>query len=85
MGCEQRFVPRKPDVWGTRSDMTVTFLWGLCADVAGVEAAGDGGIGSAFEDGAAVGEDGHFVGGDAEAEEEVVVADLGDGAGEALL
>lgn len=57
----------------------------LRADVASVEAAGDGGVGGAFEDGAAVGENGHFVGGDAEAEEEVVVADFGDGAGEAFL
>ena len=54
-------------------------------DVAGVEGAGDGGIGGAFEDGAAVGKDGHFVGRDAGAQEEIVAADISDGAGEAML
>ena len=55
------------------------------ADVAGVEGAGDGGVGGAFEDGAAVGENGHFIGRDAEAQEEVVVAHVRNGAREALL
>src|SRR5712692_9650494 len=53
------------------------------ADVAGVEGTCDGGIFCAFEDGAAVGEDGHFVGRDAETEQEFVVADVGDGGREA--
>src|SRR5260221_13858612 len=53
------------------------------ADVAGVEGTRDGGIFCAFEDGAAVGEDGHFVGRDAEAKKELVVADVEDGGREA--
>jgi len=53
------------------------------ADVAGVEGASDGGILGAFQDGATVGEHGHFIGRDAEAEKEIVVADVGDGGGEA--
>jgi hypothetical protein len=54
------------------------------ADVAGVEGAGDGGIFGAFEDGATVGEDRHFVRRDTEAEKEFVVADVGHGGGEAI-
>jgi hypothetical protein len=57
----------------------------LGADVAGVEGTGDGGIFCAFEDGAAVGEDGHFIGRDTEAEQKFVVAEVGDGGGEAVL
>ena len=73
-------------MWGTRLGDDGDFWRDASgADVAGVKAAGDGGIGGAFEDSAAVGEDGHFVGGDAETEEEVVVANFGDGAGKALL
>lgn len=50
----------------------------LGADVAGVQGAGGGGIRGALEDGAAVRENGHFVGGDAKAEKEFIVADVGD-------
>jgi hypothetical protein len=44
--------------------------------VAGVEGASNRRVFCAFEDGAAVGEDGHFVGVDAEAEQEIVMADV---------
>jgi hypothetical protein len=52
------------------------------ADVARVEGAGDGGVFGAFEDGAAIGEDGHFIGGNAEAQEKIIVAEVADGGGE---
>src|ERR1700728_1517033 len=48
----------------------------LGADVAGVEGTGHGGVLCAFQDGSAVGEDGHFVRGDPETEEEIVLADV---------
>ena len=54
------------------------------ADVAGVEGARDGGVFRAFEDGAAVGKDGHLVGLDAEGEQKVVVAHIGDSRSETL-
>ena len=46
------------------------------ADEAGVEGAGDGDVGGALDDGAAVGEEGEGVGAAAEAEEEVVGAEV---------
>ena len=52
-----------------------THLAHLAADETGVEAAGNGGIGGAFDDGAAVGEEGHLVGGVPEFQDEVIVAD----------
>ncbi len=54
----------------------------LGADVAGVDGAGDGRVLCAFEDGATVGEDSHFIGRDAEAEQEIILADVSDGARE---
>ena len=54
---------------------------GLGANVAGVEGAGDGRVFRAFDNGAAIGEDCELVGGDAEADEEVVVADFVGGGG----
>ena len=55
------------------------------SDVAGVEGACYGGILGAFENGAAVGEDGHLVRVDAKTEQEFVVADIGDGGRKPLL
>ena len=46
--------------------------WWLAADEAGVEGAGEAGVGGALDEGAAVGEDGEGVGGVGEAEEEAV-------------
>src|SRR6266849_9807141 len=51
---------------------------GSGADVACIEGTGDGGIFGAFQDGAPVGEDGHFVRRHAEAQQEFVVADVRD-------
>ena len=48
------------------------------ADEAGVEGAGEGDVGGALDDGAAVGEEGEGVGAAAEAEEEVVGAEVLD-------
>ncbi len=48
------------------------------ADEAGVEGAGEGDVGGALDDGAAVGEEGEGVGSAAEAEEEVVGAEVLD-------
>ena len=47
-----------------------------CADIPGIKAAGDGGIGCAFDDGAAIGEEGEFVGIAPELQDKVVVFDL---------
>ena len=55
----------------------------LGADVAGVEAAGDADILGAFDDGAAIGEQGEFVGIEEEAKGELVAADGAEG-GEAF-
>ena len=51
-------------------------LTGSAADVAGVEAAGYGGVGGAFYYGAAVGEESDFVGVAEEFQDEVIVADI---------
>ena len=48
-------------------------------NIAGVERARDGGIFCAFENGAAVGKDGHLIRINAEREQEFVVPDIGDG------
>src|ERR1700680_1062354 len=50
----------------------------LNADVTRVERTRHARIASAFDNGAAIGEHGHFVGRDAEAQEETVLAHLGD-------
>ena len=46
-----------------------------CSDIAGVDAAGDADIGGAFDDGAAVGEDGQLIGIERDAQSELVGAD----------
>src|ERR1700691_2567316 len=51
----------------------------LTSHVARVQAARDGGVGGAFDDGAAVGEEGHFVGVVPEFQDEVVVPDFAVG------
>src|SRR6266478_1433592 len=51
---------------------------GLGTDVACIKRTGDDGIFGAFQDGAPVGEDGHFVRRHPEAQQEFVVADVGD-------
>ncbi len=51
----------------------------LGADEAGVEGAGEGDVGCALDDGAAVGEEGEGVGRALEAEEEIVEADVSRG------
>ena len=66
---------------GLRINKTAA-LQKLGADVAGVDGAGDCGIFCAFEDGAAIGEDGHFIGRDAKAKQEIILADVSDGARE---
>ena len=58
----------KSEIWGTR------ICRGLAADEAGVEGAGEAGVGGALDEGAAVGEDGEGVGRVGEAEEEAVGA-----------
>ena len=55
----------------------------LRADIAGVKGAGHGGIPGAFDDGAAVGEDGDLEGRHAEAQEEFIAAHLGHGGSQA--
>ena len=52
---------------------------GLAAEEAGVEGAGEAGVGGALDEGAAVGEDGKGVGVVGEAEEEAVGADGAEG------
>src|SRR5467141_2146669 len=47
-------------------------------NVAGVERSCDAGIAGSFDDGAAIGEDGHFVGRDAETQQETILADFGN-------
>ncbi len=44
----------------------------LVSDEAGVEASGDAGVGGSLDDGAAVGEEGHFVGLEGEAQGEFI-------------
>ncbi len=51
---------------------------GSGADVAGVEGARHGGIPGALENGTTVGEDGHFIRRDGEAEQKIVLADAVD-------
>jgi hypothetical protein len=53
--------------------------WGSGADESGVEGAGEGDVGGALDDGAAVGEEGDGVGWALEAEEEAVEADVAVG------
>src|SRR3981189_3276316 len=48
------------------------------ANVASVERSCDAGVAGSFDDGAAIGEDGHFVGWDAETQQETILADLGN-------
>lgn len=54
------------------------------ADVAGVERARDGGVLCSFEDGAAIGKDGHFVRGDAEAKKKLVLTYVRSGQDETV-
>jgi hypothetical protein len=68
---------RAAPVQGATADL------GLCADVAGIEGAGYGGVLGAFEDGAPVGENGHFIGWNAEAEQKFVVTHLIHSGGQA--
>src|SRR5579863_4393393 len=55
----------------------------LCADVPGVKRAGHGGVFAAFENRPSVGEDGHLVGRNTEADKEFVVAHVRNRGGEA--
>jgi hypothetical protein len=75
----QHAAPLRENYNSSRSTGDITMQ--LSADETGVEGAGYGGIFCAFDYGAAVGEDGHFVGRDLEAEQEIFVADFGRGIG----
>src|ERR1700692_1460333 len=56
----------------------------LNPDVAGVQRARHAGVARAFDDGATVGEDGHLVGWDAEAQEKTIFAHFCDGGRDAF-